>query len=425
MGDSEQGVMSPVSIFGGDFRQKHFSFDSSYRPLNHGSFGTSPNQVLDYQQQLLRQSEARPDTFILAPLLGAHTDEVVFVPNATTGVNTILRNLDFRQGDVVLHFNTIYGACLKTIQSLGETTPVVPHCIEIKYPIEDDEILRKFEQAVEILRKHSKTVRLAMFDTVLTFPGVRFPWESLVRLCKRLSIQTLIDGAHGVGHIDLRHLGDVGPDFVISNCYTWLMVPRGCALLYVPFRNQHWIHTTFPTSWGYETPATRDNMKTSGYFTRLFVKVSTTDTTPYVCVPAALKFRQEVCGGEENIRQYCEKLAREGGQRMANAFGTEVLENTSKTLQSCCFTNVRLPLDFDRLDVPEAAGTIIAKWIQEKTPHEYETYIPTKFYAGAFWSRISGQIYLTIEDFEWAAGVLLELCKRVEAGEWRHHGEAC
>lgn len=63
-----------------------------------------------------------------------------------------------------------------------------------------------------------------MFDTVLTFPGVRFPWEALVEACKKLQILSLIDGGNGIGHIDLRHLGRVGPDFFTSNCYKYDIV---------------------------------------------------------------------------------------------------------------------------------------------------------------------------------------------------------
>lgn len=197
------------------------------------------------------------------------------------------------------------------------------------------------------------------------------------------------------------------------------MVPRGCALLYVPFENQHIIKTTFPTSGGYQPPEVRATVTSSDYFVGLFVKVSTNDTTPYVCVPAALKFRRDVCGGEDNIREYCERIARQGGLRMASIFGTEVLENKSRTLRRCCFTNVKLPLSLVELGATASEGTKIAKWIQEKTPQEYETYIPTKFFQGGFWSRVSGQIYLSLEDFDWAAKTLLELCRRVEAGEWR------
>lgn len=90
---------------------------------------------------------------------------------------------------------------------------------------------------------------------------------------------------------------------------------------------------------------------------------------------------------------------------MAEIQGTEVLENESQTLRRCCFANVRLPLDLSRIGVvDDSAGLIIAKWMQEKLPEEYKTYIPTKFYAGAFWSRISAQIYLTLEDSEWRRG---------------------
>lgn len=199
------------------------------------------------------------------------------------------------------------------------------------------------------------------------------------------------------------------------------MVPRGCALLYVPFENQHIIKTTFPTSGGYKPPAVRNTMSNAEYFVGLFVRVATNDTTQYVCIPTALKFRHEVCGGEENIREYCERIAFEGGMRMAEIFGTEVLENKSQTLRRCCFTNVKLPLSLHGLGVTASEGSKIAKWIQEKTPEEYDTYIPTKFFQGEFWSRVSGQIYLTLEDFEWAAKTLLELCRRAEAGEWRRN----
>ncbi|KAK0752940.1 pyridoxal phosphate-dependent transferase [Schizothecium vesticola] len=230
---------------------------------------------------------------------------------------------------------------------------------------------------------------------------------------------SLIDGAHGIGHIDLTNLGQVGPDFMVSNCYKWLMVPRGCAVFYVPFRNQHLITTTLPTSWGYETPDNRKKMDPREYFSRLFNKVSMTDNTPYCCVPLALKFRSEVCGGEDKILEYCQDIARRGGAKMAEILGTEVLGGGESSIQRCCFTNVRLPLTLKELGVDEDGGREVAKWMQELAPAEHETYIPIKMYDGQFWCRISGQVYLTLEDFEWAAETLPQLCGRAKKGEWR------
>lgn len=56
-----------------------------------------------------------------ASLSGAPTDDVVFVPNATTAVNTVLHNLNFVEGDTIVYFSPAYGACEKTVQYVCET----------------------------------------------------------------------------------------------------------------------------------------------------------------------------------------------------------------------------------------------------------------------------------------------------------------
>lgn len=222
-----------VAAFGAEMRQKHFAFAEGYKPLNHGSFGTAPKSVLEYQQHLQLQSEAKPDTWIrytyldhlrasrsaIAPLLGAEAGEVVLVPNATTCVNTILRNLVFQEGDVIVTFNTIYRACKKTIESLSEICPVSSHQIDITYPATDDNIVAEFHSALQHIKASGGIPKLALFDAVLTFPGIRFPWERIVAVCREESVLSFVDAAHGIGHVELSHLGSVGPDFMISNCY--------------------------------------------------------------------------------------------------------------------------------------------------------------------------------------------------------------
>ena len=222
--------------FGRQMRNAHFQFSASYTPLNHGSFGAYPRAVQQRQDELKKLEAERPDTFLVfdlpdlmdvsrkavAPLLGVPVDEVVFVPNATTGVNTVLRNLRFEEGDVVVHFSTIYDSCEKTLDSIGEATPLVCVSVKLEYPVEDAEILRRFKEMVKKVRGEGRNVKVAMFDTVSTFPGARIPWEDLVGVCKEMGILSLIDGAHGIGHIDLTHLGKVGPDFFVSNCHKYV-----------------------------------------------------------------------------------------------------------------------------------------------------------------------------------------------------------
>jgi selenocysteine lyase/cysteine desulfurase len=219
--------------YGTQMRKAHFGFASSFTPLNHGSYGATPLLIEQRQREIQKREIERPDPFIIydlpslldesrqavAPLLGAAVDEVVLIPNASTGVNTVLRNLKFEEKDVIVHFSTIYDACERAIDSISALTPLAARSIPLQYPIEDDEIVEKFRAMVQKVRHEGCKVKIAMFDTVLTFPGVPMPWEALTRACKELEILSLLDGAHGIGHIDLKHLGSVSPDFFVSNCH--------------------------------------------------------------------------------------------------------------------------------------------------------------------------------------------------------------
>jgi hercynylcysteine S-oxide lyase len=216
-------------------------------------------------------------------------------------------------------------------------------------------------------------------------------------------------------------------------------------VLYVPLRNQHLIRTSFPTSWGFQ-PLIQGKLESGDRkaFGELFKKVSTVDPTPYICVQEALKFRELICGSEAKIRDYCENIAKAGGKRMAEILGTEVMDNKTGTLHRCCFVNVFLPLTItnsiasydncvgseyvrevvnSQMDgfgyIRAADAPKIAKWMTEKSVKDYETMIPVKFYAGKIWCRISGQIYLELEDFERTGYRLKDMCDRVLKGEFK------
>lgn len=175
-------------------------------------------------------AESQPDKFIryvfpeklhqirgeVASFLHADVDGVVLVPNATTGLNTVLRNLRFQPGDKIAFFSGIYGAIGKTVDYLTETAPVTG--LEISFdPLTDTEedILPRF---ISKIREHGNHVKVAIFDTVMSMPGVRMPFEQLTKICRQHGIFSVIDGAHGIGFIDLN-LKDLDPDFLVTNCH--------------------------------------------------------------------------------------------------------------------------------------------------------------------------------------------------------------
>lgn len=148
----------------------------------------------------------------------------------------------------------------------------------------------------------------------------------------------------------------------------------------------------------------------------MFDFVGTVDNTRYLCVPAALKFRQEVCGGEEAIMKYCVDLAREGGDRVASILGTEVMDDSAGTLRDCAFANIRLPLDVGEGEgqIKAEQADLVAPWIARQAV-DLETVFAGRRYRR--WVRLSAQVSLEMEDFVWAGNTLKELSARIQKGD--------
>ena len=219
--------------FGRTMRDTHFMLAPTYTSLNHGSFGTYPKPVQKRLHECQTLSEARPDKFqryefpvmldtsraAMASFLHVPLDEVVFVPNATTAINVVLQNLRFDEGDIILHLSTLYGSVAKMIEYIHETRGVESVNLAVEYPIDDDVLVSSFQTAIKDVKSSGRQrVRVAIFDTISSLPGVRVPWDRLVEVCRDENVLSLVDGAHGVGQIDLG-LSKVRPDFFTSNCH--------------------------------------------------------------------------------------------------------------------------------------------------------------------------------------------------------------
>ncbi|KAL4933373.1 putative aminotransferase family protein (LolT) [Aspergillus undulatus] len=450
----------------GDPMKSQFLISPNYRNLNHGSFGTYPAQLLSEQHRLQKSLEATPDIFIrytqpplldasrqvLATLLHVPVSDCVLVKNATTGVNTVLHNLAFTgnlgSNDVVIYFETVYGAVERALLALRECLGVRIRKVKYSFPLGEGELIERFKSVVEGIKRDGLTPKLAVFETVISNPGIRFPFERVTALCRELGILSLIDGAHGVGMISLD-LGRLGMDFFTSNCHKWLYTPRSCAILYVPERNQKFIRTSLPTSWGYIPPPLQALSSSSGQgqgqgeedeellpsvlpdtgksaFVTLFEFTGTMDDSAYACVPAAMKFRREVCGGEEKIYEYLESLAGEAGDVVADALGTEILRAVKgqEGPMGCAMVNVRLPIHVSDnssasrkeegvVYVRSADVSSLAHYLHERLI-EKGTFVPCFPHGEWFYTRLSAQVYLEKSDFVWLGGVLREIMGGVE-----------
>lgn len=287
--------------------------------------------------------------------------------------------------------------------------------VELDYPVSDDEIIKLTETALKL----NKNIKLILMDAISSLPGVRFPWEEICYLCRQHKIYSLVDAAHAITQIPV----DVTisqPDFFVSNLHKWSYVPRGCAVLYVQRPLQRLVHS-LPIGHGYVSstlPFIKSPVRTSpeGVWVTEHEWTGTIDWSGYLSVDAAFKFIEK-CGGAEKIREYCHGLAINGGTRVAEILGTEVLQ-CSTTEYTANMINVRLPLD-----VPEESETLteeIAAQSEAFFANLFEMdcipypYIMSRHGNKEWWCRFSAQIYLDMNDFVRAAEILKDICIKLQ-----------
>ncbi|OBZ72541.1 hypothetical protein A0H81_07972 [Grifola frondosa] len=414
----------------------YWAFDPKYINLNHGSYGSLPLPVLFSCTQNTILAERNPDKFHrvtympmlqesrkrVAELVGAEHDEIVLVPNATHGLNTVLRNFEWKQGDVIIGASTTYGAISRTIQYLADRSEQPrPEAYSIQYtfPMSHAEILDAFRARVrEIKQLHASTEFsdapleslgyeegskknkfVAVIDSVTANPGVLMPWKEMVRVCRKKAFWSVVDAAHSIGqetNINSAKRGLIsGYPTVISG-----FTRNGAVPLYMC---PNVIKQALQFRDGYDTNFVLQHEWTG-----------TMDFIPYLSIPAALDFRNWL-GGEAAINEYCHELAMAGGERLASVMGTKVMDKTGELTLN--MTNVLLPLPVENTKGEVYSGEVLSainSQLREKLLYEWNTYAAHYFHAGGWWCRCSAQVWNEESDFEYLGKAFNAICKEIK-----------
>jgi len=119
---------------------------------------------------------------------------VVFVQNATAGVNSVMRSLEFRPGDEILVTAHDYNACRNVIRYVAQRTGAVVVQADVPLPINSP------RQVIDaILERVTATDAAGHARSHHQPDGACFSDRGIVRELDRRGVDTLVDGAHGPG----------------------------------------------------------------------------------------------------------------------------------------------------------------------------------------------------------------------------------
>ena len=350
--------------------------------LNHGSFGTTPRTVLAAAGRWRRRMEANPDRFMreilpaalrgaasrLAAFLKARERDLVFVENATSGMNAVLRSLHLRPGDEILVTSHVYNAVRQTIHEVCKRTGASLIEARIALPVSDVDSL-----IVPIEKKLGKRTALLVLDHIASPTGLVFPVKRLAALARTRGVRTLVDGAHAPGQIALD-IPSLGVDWYTGNCHKWLFAPKGCAFLWTRRGAQDGLHPTV-ISHGYGR----------GYRAE-FDWVGTRDFSSWLAVPEALDFFRRL--GPVRARSYNHKLATQKAIEISKAWNTAV--DGPPQLHGSMMA-IRLPKGLQQRNPAQLMTELLAR---------LRTVVAVNRVDGVLWARISAQGYNTPADYD-------------------------
>ena len=383
----------------------HWGLDPKVAFLNHGSFGACPLPVLEQQAELRRRMEAEPVRFLdrelegrldearaaLARFLGADPDDLAFVPNATTGVNTVLRSLRFEPGDEILATDMEYNACRNAADFIVGRARVV--AARIPFPAVSPKAA-----AQAVLACVTDRTRLALLSHIASPTGIILPIDPLVRELQGRGIDVLVDGAHAPGQVPLD-IARLDAAYYTGNCHKWLCAPKGAAFLHVRRDRQELIRPLVISHGANSRRTDRSRFRLESDWT------GTADPTPYLCVPVAIRFMAgAVPGGWPEVMRRNHALAVEACRILAEGLGAP-----EPCPESMLGSMAALPLPRALAGPPAPAKGLDP--LQERLFLEHGIEVPVFAWPAPEKKllRVSAQLYNRREQYEELAAVLRRL----------------
>ncbi|MEO1645834.1 MAG: aminotransferase class V-fold PLP-dependent enzyme, partial [Chloroflexota bacterium] len=360
--------------------REHYLLRDDVIFLNHGSFGACPKPVFERYQAWQRELEAQPVEFLgrrhddltrdalatLGNYLGTDGSNLVFVPNATTGLNMVARSLELDSGDEVLTTDLEYGALDLTWGFISEKTGCEIVSVALPLPMTDaDAVVEAFWAGV------TERTKVIFLSHITSATALLLPIEQICTRAREAGILTIIDGAHVPGQIPLD-LEALGADIYSGNLHKWLSAPKGSAFVYI---HPDWHAKIDPLviSWGSDGDTLFERTRWQG----------TRDIAAFLTVPEAIAFQHT--HDWDTIRERCHALAVETVNRVCDLTG---------------LTPLSTPDFYGQLVAIPLPDTVNPEQLKHDLYEQFRVEVPITTYKDKVFVRISIAAYNTPSDID-------------------------
>jgi isopenicillin-N epimerase len=299
----------------------------------------------------------------IAPFVRSRPEDLVFVPNVTTGVNAVLRSIPFGPGDEVVITDLGYGAVALAAGVVTRDRGAIVRTVEIPYPLRD-----AGDVVDAVVNSLSPRTKLVVVDHVTSHTALVLPVARIAAGCHARGVPVLVDGAHAPGSIALD-IPSLDVDWYAANLHKWAHAPRSCGILWAKAEHQAALHHPV-VSWG-----------SGGGFLAEFDRHATSDPTPYLASPEGIAILRE--WDFDAVLEYTHRLALEAGRVLTERWGTAIHAPHDMT-----GSMVTVPL-------PESAGSTMAEAVALRLALLVDDRIEVQMHAsrGRLWARVSAQVY--------------------------------
>lgn len=385
----------------------HWDLDPGVVYLNHGSFGACPRVVLEAQQRwrahmerelvrfFIEDSERALDVVRgqLGSFVGCDPASIVPMTNATTGVATVLANLDLRDGDEVLATSIEYPACLNNLHEITARAGARVVTARLPFPVGgEDEVVEA------IVSQVGERTRFALVSHVTSATATILPVARIVRELKALGVETIVDGAHAPGFMDVD-IDEIGAAWYTANCHKWICAPKGAAFLQVRRDLQDGFRPLVLSNHALDERADRSK------FLVEFDYVGTSDQTPFLTIGDALSEGvASLADGWPDVMRRNRDLALSARDVLCERLGTSPCVPDAML---GAMATVLLPAhEPERAERLAARPTKHHDALQDELMARHGIEVPIWAHEAHRFVRISAQLYNSIEQYAYLADAL-------------------